>query len=365
MRGELARLYFDEIADVHFLGEARARAKACIRPDAATRADLGSVEMAERKDLGALAQRDVAQHAVRSDAHAVAEPHPTFEKAVHVDRHVAPAFELAAHVDARRIGKAHARFHQALRLAALIGALKQCELALRIDSRDFHRIVDLDADDAHALVHGERDDVGEVVLLLRILGADLAEPAGEALAVQRHEAGVDFANGALGVRRILLFDDALDVAIGAAHDAAIPLRISHFSRHHCEPAFAGLDQALQVLRRDERHIAVQDQDVAVAARVLHRLLHRVSGAELLGLQHPLHWRIGECGAHFLGAMAVNHQSLLWLERLRSVKHVREQRSATDGMQHFGQVGPHALALTRGKHYDLEGHRRNSRLILFS
>src|SRR5207248_3264219 len=85
----------------------------------ATRAGLEWVAMTDRNDLGALAHRDVAQDAVRSDAHAVAEPHPTFEQTVHVDRHVAPALERTARIDVGRVGEGDDVVHQLVRLAAL------------------------------------------------------------------------------------------------------------------------------------------------------------------------------------------------------------------------------------------------------
>ena len=40
-----------------------------------------------------------------------------------------------------------------------------------------------------------------------------------------------------------------------------------------------------------------------------------------------------------------------LERARGVEHVREQRPAGERMQHLGQRGMHALALTRGENDD--------------
>src|SRR6185369_5471728 len=82
LRGEPARLDFDEIADVHFLGEVRAGTQACVRSETATCADLGIVEMAEGQHLGALTEGHVPQEAVRADTHAIAESHAAFEKTV-------------------------------------------------------------------------------------------------------------------------------------------------------------------------------------------------------------------------------------------------------------------------------------------
>src|SRR6266850_1301469 len=355
VRAQAARLYLDEIADVHVLRQARAGAQARIRPDAAALADFGLLEVREGEHLAAGAERDVAQHAVRSDAHAVTQADPALEDAVDVDRYVAPALELAAHVDTLGVGETHARVHQPPRLAALVGALERRELGFGIDARDFHRIVHPDADHGHALLHRQRDEIGEVVLLLRIAIVDLAEPAAEPLAVQGHEAGVDLADRALGARRVLLLDDALHRAARVAHDAPVAPGIVYFRGHDRQAVACRLDQALQAVRAHQRHVTVQDQHVAAAVHVRHRLLHRVSGAELLGLQHPLDRRLRERGAHLLGAVPVHYHGLARLERARGVEHVREERATGNGMQDFGEVRTHALALAGGKHDHIEGH----------
>src|SRR5439155_5855278 len=218
---EPARLHLDEIADVHLLGEARSRPQPGVGSHPAALADLRFFQVREREHLAAGADAHVAQHTVRADAHPFAEAHTSFEYAVDVDRDVALAIELAAHVDARRIGEAHAGFHQPLRLLCLEGALERRELGLRIDARDFHRVIHLHGGHARAFLDRQLDDVGEVILLLRIAVADLAEPAIEAPGIERHESGIDFPDRALRARGVLLLRDALHVAARVAHDAPV------------------------------------------------------------------------------------------------------------------------------------------------
>src|SRR5204862_5200559 len=75
-------------------------------------------------------------------------------------------------------------------------------------------------------------------------------------------------------------------------------------------------------------------------------------------------RFTERGAHLVGAVAMHDDGLARIECESRIEHVREQWAASDRVQDFGQLGPHALALTRGKHYPLERHRPDSRLRLF-
>jgi hypothetical protein len=65
--GDLAVLDLDEIADMHVLAEFRARAQPRVRSDASVRPDLGVLEVAERLDTRAGADRRVAIDAVRAD----------------------------------------------------------------------------------------------------------------------------------------------------------------------------------------------------------------------------------------------------------------------------------------------------------
>src|SRR6185369_4652384 len=97
---DAARLHLDEVADVHLVAEAVARAQARKGAEAAARADLGVLEVREGEDLGAGPDAHVAQEAVGADAYAVGERDLAFENAIDVDRYVGSAGELAAYVDA-------------------------------------------------------------------------------------------------------------------------------------------------------------------------------------------------------------------------------------------------------------------------
>src|SRR5690606_21920120 len=100
---EPARLDLDEVADVHLVAQLRARPQPGVGAKPAVGADIGILELRERMYFRTVADGDVAQHAVGTDAHAAADPDPPFEHAIDVDRHIAPALERTAHIDARRV----------------------------------------------------------------------------------------------------------------------------------------------------------------------------------------------------------------------------------------------------------------------
>src|SRR5262249_35702031 len=68
-----AVLHFDEVADVHFVVQLRARPHARERADRAARADRGAIDHAVRVQLGVRADAAILQVAVRADARAVAD----------------------------------------------------------------------------------------------------------------------------------------------------------------------------------------------------------------------------------------------------------------------------------------------------
>lgn len=76
------------------------------------------------------------------------------------------------------------------------------------------------------------EHVGQIVLGLRVVVADLVNVGGELRAVEGVAAGVALqqCGGLLG-RAVLLLDDALDLTIGAQLDAAVSERIGRGHGH--------------------------------------------------------------------------------------------------------------------------------------
>src|SRR5262245_3067859 len=160
---QAARFYLDEVADVYLLGELRAGPQPCVRPEAAALADARILQVAKRVHFRAGGHGHVPQHAVRADAHTVAERYAALEHAVDVDRDVAPAFERAAHVEARRVGQGNAGFQQVAGNDLPVLPLERGELGLGVDSRRFPGVLGLDRDHRDALADRESDEIGEVV----------------------------------------------------------------------------------------------------------------------------------------------------------------------------------------------------------
>src|SRR6266480_7265979 len=209
-RAYATRLHLHEVADVHSVGEARARARpdARVGADAAVRADVGVLEVAEGLDARARTDRHVLQHAIRADRDAVAELHLAFEHAVDVDRNVASAGEASAHVAARRIGERHPLLQERGGEFALVNALQFGELGAGVHAERLPGRACLDRGHGYALLRCERDDIGEVILLLCVVVLQLREPGLEFLGRCHDDSGVDLAQGALPRVGVLFLDDS-------------------------------------------------------------------------------------------------------------------------------------------------------------
>jgi hypothetical protein len=90
------------------------------------------------------------------------------EHAIDVDRDVAPAQQFAAHVDARRVASVTPAVHQAFGDIALVHALQFGQLQLAVHALGFPGGIGMRGRHRHALADSPGDDVGQVVLALRV-----------------------------------------------------------------------------------------------------------------------------------------------------------------------------------------------------
>ena len=137
-----------------------------------------------------------------------------------------------------------------------------------------HAIVD--ARDEPALAHGQRpddgaaaahdaDDVSEVLLVLRIVGVDERERLAQGRDVERIRARVDLGDRALGLSRITVLDDAIKVARGITHDAAVARGVIQYRAQHRRCGTARPVRREQLGKRrgvEQGHVTRDDEHVA-------------------------------------------------------------------------------------------------------
>src|SRR6266581_5720798 len=331
------RLDLHEVTDVHSLGEARAGAgtDARVGADAAVRADVGVLEVAEGLDARARADRHALQHAIRADRHAVAELHLAFEHAIDVDRHVAAAGEASAHVAARRIGERHPLLEERSGEFALVNALQLGKLGAAVHAERLPRRVCLDRGHGYALLRCERDDVGEVILLLRVVVLQLREPGLELLRRCHDDSGVDLAEGTLPRVGVFFLDNSHHL-FSISQDAPVSGGALERRGQKAQPRPRRLDKMSQGFGANQRDIAIEHEGRPALVQIRAGLHHRVAGAELRLLHDPDDTVLLDGLAHALASVAM------------------------DDADDLGRARMHALARTRGENDDI--HKSLSRQL---
>ena len=112
--------------------------------------------------------------------------------------------------------------------------------------------------DRQAFGDGHADDVRQVVLFLRVVVRQPAEPFAEARGGHGHDAGVDFTDVALFGGSVLLFDDAHHLPGLVAHDAPVAGRVCEFDGEDGQRTMGSLHQGFQGFGADQWHITIKD-----------------------------------------------------------------------------------------------------------
>ncbi len=203
------------------------------------------------------------------------------------------------------------------------------------------------------------DHVGQVVLVLGVLAANLANVGGEKRAVKGVAAGVALQQVCVLLgRAVLLLDDADDVAVGGLLDAAVAKGVG---RGHGEDGGGVAAVAHGVGKRadgrwlDQGQVSVENDDGAGGDSGGFDCDARcVARTQALGLLDALDvWLLGQVSAHFLGAVAYDNDNPLGSGVARCARDPGDERTVKKLMHNLGVTGLHARTLARSE--DDRGH----------
>ena len=351
---DLGVLGLHEVADVGAVGQHGSRTQARERPDRRCTFHHDSIEVAVRAYFGAGAQLRVADPAERSDTDAVGKLHPAFEHHVDVDLDILSHRHFTAYVDARRIRQTGTCSAQRACRTTLEPALQLRELPRIVRTLHFQRVMHMHHFGGAELRRGRSEHVGEVVLALGVVIAEVVEPAAQRLAIGDEDASVDGPDLQLFLGGVLLLDHPCDVALGITHDAAVAGGVVEVGDQHRQAA-RRVQQPAQCRGGDQRDIAIEDQHACVLRHFRHCLLYGMAGAEAHGLFRPVQVGLArQRVADFVAAMAIDHVDAAGIERAGGGDDVGEHRPAGDLLKHLGDRGLHALALAGGQDDDVQG-----------
>ena len=219
-----------------------------------------AVDHAVGENLRVVTDLAVADHAVRSDAHAIAELHLAFEHDVHVDERRRPVSNAASNIEARGVDDSHARQHQLASQLTPQSRLELGELGLIVDAQHLDYIRGDERIDGNLLLGGHSNDVREVILSLGVVVAQSLQPLFQEPGRCGQHACIAFADLELFLRGVLLLDDLLHAAMLAPDDAAVSRRVVEL---HCQKPGLLRPGKRQQLRQspagDERHVAIENE----------------------------------------------------------------------------------------------------------
>ena len=176
-----------------------------------------------------------------------------------------PISNVGTDVGGRGVDEGDARVHQAaVNLIAKLGFHLR-KLLARIDPGEFGGVAGDPGVDAQVAAACDRDDVGQVELVRRVVGADFAQRRPDKIGAGEIDSGVNLGNRALDGRGVAGLDDRGDLAAGVADHAAIRRRVGEFDADEGERGGAVVmvdDEIAERRRSQHRQVAVTDQNVA-------------------------------------------------------------------------------------------------------
>ena len=309
--------------------------------DGAAAADGGVGEAAVGAELALLAHGDVAdQMRLR--------PHDG----------VAADGSVGADPGLRGVDEGNALGHPMLVDAVARDGGKLCELDAAVDAQAVAVVVTVEDGDCLAVAFEDLEHVGQIVLGLCVVVANLVDVGGELRAVEGVAAGValEQRGGLLG-RAVLLLDDALNLAVGTQLDAAVAEGVGRGHGHDGAGELAGGDGLRELgdgVGGNERQVAVEHDDGALRdAAGLERDLDGVAGAQALGLLDALDLggAVGvgavDKGAHLVGVAADDDHDAAAAGLDGGVDDPLDHGLAQDLVRNLAVVRLHAGALAGG------------------
>ena len=285
----------------------------------------------------------------------VADRDPRPEKHAWADHHVPAEAGIVTEIDGAGIDEGGAVPHRLRAQALLEDGLGPGQLHARVGADELVRI-GLHIGAGKPLAAGDGDDVGQAILGLGVVVADLVHELEQMRAVRHHDARIAQESGLLGQARVAGLDDGLEGAVRADDEPAVLAGVlGREAEHHDRGIGRGaarLEQHLEGLGPDQRGVAIEHQDIALipvsgeGAERRARRLDRVGGAALGGLDHRRHRRHG--GRHLRRLRPDHHDHPVGLKGFEAGQYMLDHRPPGQGVHHLGQLRFHPPALAGGE-----------------
>ena len=207
----------------------------------------------------------------------------TLETNAGVQDRVLTDLDVHVHVGGRRVHQCDAGRHQFFVLLLSNHTTHLCQFAPAVDAANLAGVRHGPGGHRPALPPIDGDQVGQVILALRVLGADAPQRVEKPFQVEGIDPGIDFLDLPLRRRGVTLLDDPGHLAPGP-DDPPVAIRAVHGGGDdgRRRPGGAmGVEQRAQGRAGQERHVARQQDDCpGLADQGGFGLQQRVAGSQL-------------------------------------------------------------------------------------
>ena len=231
-----------------------------------------------------------------------------------------------------------------------------------VDAGDQRGVVDVVG--AHHMAVGahDRDDVGQVQLVLGVVGAQPAQRRAQRGDVEGVHPGVDLGDRLLRRGGVGLFDDADDVAVLGAQHPAVAGRVGQGGGQHRDQrrfGAVGGHQFGQGRGVEQRYVprGHDDDPGEVLGQRAEPADHGVTCAQLLFLHGNLHVAVQVPadveggGRHAFPVAAHDDHEMPWRHLRHRVQRMGQHAAPGQGVQHLGSVGLHPGARSCSENQD--------------
>ena len=355
---EVRFFHLDEIPDAGARADVAARTHVSPGADDRKIADLAI-------DHHAIGQHHVFAHdragepgvgpdlAVRADARTASD------RGVRQNGHVAREVQIGFEIRRCRIDDRDARAHVVLAQAQVEQRGRRRKLDAIVDAEDARRFGGGHGNDAFSVRDEVRDRIGQVIFGLRVFVAQFGDGRTQFALVVGVETRIHLVDGEFVRRGIPRFDDARYLR-AVANDAAEARRQRHARRYECERTRARIDDLTHERRVDQRHVAVEDHDRALARRH-HPQRHadRVARAELRFLHDRAHLEMPGRRCEFADLIgyvaAAHHGNVANAGVVEGPQHVPQHRPPANFVQHLRAHALHARAFSGSQNDRARAH----------
>jgi len=172
-------------------------------------------------DGRALSDLNISERGVRSEDDVVTNGAGSVDLGLRMDRDITPERDVGVDPGSGRVDHRDSGPHPALDDPTVELGPEPRQLHPVVDALGLPKVLDQVRADQQAFVLDDAQNVGEVLLALRIVRADLCQGLAQDCRVEGIEPGVDLADLELRVGGVLLLDDADNRAVRRAENAAI------------------------------------------------------------------------------------------------------------------------------------------------